>query len=222
MPQLLRIDSSVQGERSVSRALTARAAERWGAVHPGGTIVHRDLGDHPLPHLTNATGVARMVDPATHTRAQAESYELTHKLVAEVLAADTVLIGMPLYNFGPPSTLKAWVDLLVAPGLSIDPATMTGLLSGREVIVLAARGGGYGPGTPREGWDHAEAWLPHALSQVGLEPRFITAELTLADTNPHLAELKPLAAQSLKSAHQQIDALWTTTPDAATIQEAAA
>jgi len=212
MPQLLRIDSSVQGEQSVSRALTARAAERWSAVHPDGAIVHRDLGDHPLPHLTNATGVARMTDPATHTAEQAESYTLTHELVAEVLAANTILIGMPLYNFGPPSSLKAWVDLLVAPGLSIDPTTMTGLLSGREVIVLAARGGGYGPGTPREGWDHAEAWLSHALSQVGLEPRFITAELTLADTNPHLSEFKHLAAESLESAHRQIDALWANVP----------
>lgn len=208
MPQLLRIDSSVQGQSSVSRALTVHAVERWRAAHPDGTIVHRDLGEHPLPHLTNATGVARIVDPATHSPEQAESYRLTHDLVAEVLAASTVLIGMPLYNFGPPSSLKAWVDHLVAPGLSIDPATMTGLLGGRDVIVLAARGGGYGPGTPREGWDHAEGWLPHALGQVGLEPRFITAELTLADVNPHLAELKPLAAESLKRAHEQIDALW--------------
>lgn len=212
MTQLLRIDSSIQGPNSVSRALTAHAAERWSAAHPGGTIVHRDLGDHPLPHLTTATGVARMTDPAIHTPEQAESYRLTRELVAEVLAASTILIGLPLYNFGPPSSIKSWVDLLVAPGLSVDPATMTGLLGGRDLIVLAARGGGYGPGTPREGWDHAGAWLPHALSQVGLEPRFITAELTLADVNPRMADLKPLAAQSLRRAYEQIDALWAPVP----------
>jgi FMN-dependent NADH-azoreductase len=126
-----------------------------------------------------------------------------------VLAADTVLLGLPLYNFGAPSTVKAWVDHLVARGLSYEPATGDGLLGDRELIVLAARGGGYGPGTPREGWDHAEAWLPHALSVTGLQPRFITAELTLADVNPQLAELRPLAAESLAAAEREVDELWT-------------
>ena len=74
--------------------------------------------------------------------------------------------------------------------------------------MLASRGGGYGAGTPREGWDHAEAWLPHALAATGLEPRFITAELTLAEVNPAMADLIPLAAKSLAAAEQAIDGLW--------------
>jgi FMN-dependent NADH-azoreductase len=119
------------------------------------------------------------------------------------------VLGLPLYNFGPPSAVKSWIDHVVAPGLSIDPATMTGLLGGREMIVLASRGGGYRPGTPREGWDHAEPWLPHALSQIGFEPHFITAELTLADTVPRMAELTGLAAESLAAAERAIDALWS-------------
>ena len=84
------------------------------------------------------------------------------------------------------------------------------VLGGRDLIVLAARGGGYAPGTPREGWDHAEQWLPHGLSITGLTPRFITAELTLADVTPAMAELKPLAAESLTAAQTAIDALWET------------
>lgn len=75
--------------------------------------------------------------------------------------------------------------------------------------MLAARGGGYGEGTPREGWDHAEPWLPHGVSLLGLEPRFITAELTLADVTPQMAALKPLAAESLAAARRAIDGLWT-------------
>ena len=66
-----------------------------------------------------------------------------------------------------------------------------------------------GPGTPREGWDHAEAWLPHAVSLTGLRPRIITAELTMADVNPAMADLKPLAAESLRRALAAIDQLWT-------------
>ena len=208
MAHLLHIDSSIQGERSVSRSLTARAAGAWRAAHPDGTVTYRDLGADPPPHLDSESGRARAVPPDQHTAAQAASWELTKELVDEVLAADTIVLGLPLYNFGPPSSVKSWVDHLVAPGLSVDQETMTGMLGGRDLLVLAARGGGYAPGTPRAGWDHAEPWLPHALSLTGLEPRFITAELTLADVNPQMAELKPLAAESLAAAEREIDALW--------------
>jgi FMN-dependent NADH-azoreductase len=208
MPHLLHIDSSIQGERSVSRSLTARATAAWSAAHPDGTVTYRDLGAHPLPHLDSESGLARMVAPEQHTPAQAASWELTKQVVDEVLAADTILLGLPVYNFGPPSSVKSWVDHLVAPGLSVDRATMTGMLGGRDLLVLEARGGGYAAGTPREGWDHAEPWLPHALSLTGLEPRFIIAELTLADVNPQMAELKPLAAKSLAAAERAIDEQW--------------
>jgi FMN-dependent NADH-azoreductase len=207
-PQLLHIDSSITGERSISRSLSARAAELWRRTHPDGVVVYRDLATDPLPHLGPAGAMARSVAPEQHTPEQAAAWSLSEELVGEVLEADTVLLGLPLYNFGPPSTVKSWVDHLIAPGLSVDRARGEGLLAGREMIVFAARGGGYLPGTPREGWDHAERWLPHALSPTGLTPRFITAELTLADVNPQMAELRPLAAQSLAAAESEIDGLW--------------
>jgi FMN-dependent NADH-azoreductase len=205
---LLHIDSSIRGEHSISRRLSARAAGRWLAAHPAGTVTYRDLGTHPLPHLDADGGLARNVAPAQHTPAQAASWTLTSQLIDEIRRADTILLGLPVYNFGAPSSVKAWVDHLVAPGLSLDPATHEGLLGGRELIVLAARGGGYAPGTPREGWDHAEQWLPHGLSITGLEPRFITAELTAAHVTPAMAALKPLAAESLAAAERAVDALW--------------
>ena len=124
----------------------------------------------------------------------------------------TILLGLPLYNFGAPSSVKSWVDHLIAPGLSHDPQTRAPLLGGRELVVLASRGGGYAEGTPRHGWDHAQPWLPHAISLTGLEPRFITAELTLARTSPAMAELIPLADQSLADAEHAIDALWAPVP----------
>jgi len=208
MAHLLHIDSSIQGERSISRRLSARAAERWRAAHPGGTVTYRDLGAEPIPHVDQASALAAMVPAEQRTPAQVASWALSEQIVEEVRAADTVLFGLPVYNFGAPSSVKAWVDHLIAQGLSIDPATGEGLLGGRDFIVLQARGGGYGPGTPREGWDHAQAWLPHGVALTGLEPRFITAELTLADVNPQMAELRPLAAQSLAEAEAAIDALW--------------
>ena len=209
MAHLLHIDSSIQGDRSVTRKLTARAANLWRAAHPGGTVTYRDLGSHPLPHLDTATGMARAVPPELRTPAQAASWALTAELVNEIKEASTILLGLPLYNFGAPSSVKAWVDHLIAPGLSLDAETKAPLLGGREFVVLASRGGGYAEGTPRYGWDHAEPWLPHAISLTGLEPRFITAELTLANTVPAMAALIPLAEQSLAEAERDIDGLWT-------------
>ncbi|MCI2424069.1 NAD(P)H-dependent oxidoreductase [Saccharopolyspora sp. K220] len=208
MANLLQIDSSIQGDRSVSRKLTARAADAWRAAHPGGTVTYRDLGNNPLPHLDDAGGAARMLPPDQHTPAQAASWALTEQVVEEAKRADTILLGLPLYNFGPPSSVKSWVDYLIAAGLSFDPETRSGLLSGREFIVLAARGGGYGAGTPRYGWDHAEPWLPHGVSMTGLKPRFITAELTLAEVTPEMSALVPLAKESLAAAEREIDGLW--------------
>src|SRR6201986_5673352 len=208
MPNLLHIDSSIQGERSISRTLSARAAARWRELNPEGTVTYRDLATDPLPHMGPAGAEARFVPPAPHNEAQAASGALSTDLIGEVLAADPVLLGLPVYNFGPPSTVKSWVDHLVAPGLSSDPASGDPLLGGREMIVLQARGGGYAPGTPRAGWDHAEPWLPHAVLYTGLEPRFITAELTLAGINPKMAGLEGLAAESLARAEAAIDELW--------------
>jgi FMN-dependent NADH-azoreductase len=165
--------------------------------------------------LDAATGLARMVPSHQHTPAQRASFALSVELVDEIKRADTILLGLPLYNFGPPSTVKAWVDHIVAPGLSIAAETSAGLLGDTDFVVLASRGGGYGPGTPRAGWDHNEAWLPHAVSRTGLEPRFVTAELTMADVNPAMAELKPLAAESLGRALSAIDQLWTAGEHAA-------
>src|SRR5262245_41085673 len=215
MAHLLHIDSSVRTKESVSRALTARAARVWRTAHPGAAVTYRDLGAEPIPHLDTKSGLARLIPPDQHTSAQAASWKLSQELVAEITEADTILLGLPLYNFGAPSSVKAWVDHIVANGLSVNPETQQGLLGGRDLVVIAARGGGYAPGTPRDGWDHAELWLPHGLALTGLEPRFITAELTLAEINPAMSQLIPLARESRANAERAIDALWREEKEAA-------
>ncbi|GAA4669623.1 MULTISPECIES: FMN-dependent NADH-azoreductase [Amycolatopsis] len=209
MPHLLHIDSSIQGEASVSRRLTARAAAAWRKAHPDGTVTYRDFAADPLPHFGPVNLAARSLSADEHADEHAAAVAVTEEAVNDVRRADTVLLGLPLYNYGAPSSIKAWVDHLITPGLSFDAETGKPLLGGREFLVLAARGGGYGEGTPREGWDHASPWLPHGLSLTGLEPRFIVAELTLAKANPAMADLIPLAEESLAAAEREIDALWT-------------
>jgi len=136
MAHLLHIDSSIQGDRSVTRKLTARAADVWRETHPGGTVTYRDLGSNPLPHFDADTGLARLVPRELHTPAQAGSWALTEELVNEIREADTILLGLPLYNFGPPSSVKTWVDHLIAPGLSLDSETKAPLLGGREFVEM--------------------------------------------------------------------------------------
>jgi hypothetical protein len=126
MPHLLHIDSSVLGEQSVSRRLTARPAERWRAARPCGTVTYRDLATDPIPHLDAETGAARHLPAEFRTPAHQASFALSAELIDEIKRADTVLLGLPLYNYGPPSAVKAWIDHIVAPGLSTDPETGAG------------------------------------------------------------------------------------------------
>src|ERR1700689_5529715 len=116
MAHLLHIDSSIRGDASVSRKLIARAAAVWRAAHPGGTVTYRDLGRDPLPHLDAAGGLAAMLPRDQHTAAKAESWALAELLISEVKEADTIVLGLPLYNFGARSSVKAWVDRLIPPG----------------------------------------------------------------------------------------------------------
>lgn len=213
MPRLLHIDSSIRSDQSRSRALSAHYAEAWRAAHPEGSVTYRDLAADPVPHIDEAAFLANMIGDDERTPEQREARALAETLVGEVLAADDIVVGMPLYNFGPPSTLKAWFDRLVVPGLTLGASG--GLLGGRTLTFTAARGGGYGPGSPREGWDHREPWLLHAFEQLGLpDVRFIHAELTLARESPAMIplDLGGLEDQSLADAHAAIDALFASEP----------
>jgi FMN-dependent NADH-azoreductase len=208
MAYLLVVDSSVRGEASVSRRLTGLATARWQATHPSGRVVRRDLEAHPVPHLDRAADTARRTPPDQHTPEQAERWQLAEELIAEVRDADAVVLGFPLYNWGPPSTVKAWVDNLFAPGLSRERRTGKGLLGATRFIVFATRGGGYGPEAPRYGWDHATPWLVHALSALGIVPEIIPVEMTLSVVNPALESFRPMMERDLAAAEAAIAKLW--------------
>jgi FMN-dependent NADH-azoreductase len=204
MSHLLHIDSSLRTEGSRSRRLSAHYAERWQAAHPGGTVTYRDLAADPIPHLDHAAFSAAFIPAAERTPEQAAAFALGSQLIDEVLAADTILLAMPLYNFGPPSTFKAWFDRIVSHERTV------GKLGDKEFVVVTARGGGYQPGTPRHGWDHREPWLRHALTTLGVsEATFIDTELTLARESPAMIPLDLGAAedQSLADALAAIEAL---------------
>src|SRR5215213_5866973 len=111
---LLHIDSSLGAEKSVSRQVTAAFAEQWRKAHPDGGYTYRDLAADPLPHLDPASLAAR---DAAGDRA------FETGLVEELKAADTVLLGVPMYNFSVPSTFKAWLDWILVPEVFLDQET---------------------------------------------------------------------------------------------------
>ncbi len=227
MPTLLHLDSSASPlDRSVSRRLTARFARAWQARHGAAGYRHRDLATDPVPlvgagYASLGVRVERhgapvpLGDVPSFATSPAELHEwsLTHPLITELHAADTLLLGVPMYNFTVPAALKAWIDRVTFPGAHVDPATGDGRLTTTRVVVVTARGGGYGPGTPREPFDfqtpYLRAWCTEHLGVPDAHLRFVHAELTRAADVPALTPYRDLAATSLSTARTTLTALAT-------------
>lgn len=177
MSSVLVVTSSALGAASVSTQLVEDAVRRLAAKDPAARIVTRDLGSQPVPHLTldSATAI-RGGEPANP--AQAEARALSDALVAELKAADTIVIGAPMYNFGMASTLKAWFDHVLRAGVTFryTEAGPEGLLKGKRAIVVESRGGLYSEG-PALPMDAQEPHLRTLLGFVGItDVTFIRAE----------------------------------------------
>jgi FMN-dependent NADH-azoreductase len=202
---LFRLDASIRAEGSISREVADSVQRSWQAEHPDAPVIRRDLGQQPIPLDSWITAQSAGYVPAEQrTAEQNQAVALAETLRDELLAADSYLFAVPLYNFGVPSNMKTWVDLLLTlPDMGSNGPLP---LAGRPAVLVISRGGGYGEGTPREGWDHATPWLQRILADVfQLELRTVTAELTLANVVPAMAGLKDLAAQSLAEAHVAAD-----------------
>lgn len=192
---LLHIDTSLRVEGSVSREVTGAFAETWREAHPDGRYVHRDLVASPLPHLDGDA-----------VEGSAGRSELRAELIDELRSAETVLLGVPMYNFSIPSSLKAWLDWIAVPELFVDQQTGEGALVDKRVVVVTARGGSYAPGTPRHSFDFQEPYLRAVFSMIGLDRNleFVHAELTKAHAVPHLAQFREQAVASLEDAHRVV------------------
>ena len=176
--KILHLDSSVTGEKSVSRPLTQVAAEKLKTLHPGAEYVYRDLVKNTLRHYT---AVLRLYGDALDqvTPEQKAEIQTGEEILSEFLSADVILIGAPMYNFSVPSQLKAWIDLICVAGktFSYGANGPQGLCGGKKVVVISSRGGGYGPGSPFEPFDHQEKYLRDVFTFLGVKDiTVITAE----------------------------------------------
>ncbi|ALN58310.1 NADPH-dependent FMN reductase domain protein [Lysobacter enzymogenes] len=172
---ILHIDSSILGDQSVSRKLSAAIVSKLRALAPGADVVYRDLNSEPLPALTTANAAA--LDPAAP--ADNDEVRALNAALAQVLAADAIVVGAPMYNFSIPAPLKAWLDALAVPGKTFgyENGAPKGLLGAKRVIVASSRGGVYAPQTPMAALEHHENYLRAFFGFLGVtQLEFVRAE----------------------------------------------
>lgn len=177
MSNLLVVNSSALAGNSVSKQLVQDTVAHLRAQNPALKVVERDVGTNPIPHLTtDSTPVIRGAEPANE--AQKAALALSNTLIEELKAADTILIGAPMYNFGISSTLKAWFDYVLRAGITFryTEAGPEGLLKGKRAIVVLSRAGLYSEG-PAQSMDSQEPHLRTLLGFMGVtDVTFIRAE----------------------------------------------
>jgi FMN-dependent NADH-azoreductase len=188
---LLRVDASIQGPRSASSALADLAYAEYAKLRPNEPVLARHLGQQPLPSDAWATAFsANFTETAAQTPAQRAALVLAHTVAQELQAADVALLALPLYNWGVSQHVKTWIDLAVA-----GAAPGSRLLEGTPTVLLTSRGGAYGPGTGREGWDNNTGYLRHILTNVwGANLTVVEREMTLVGVNPALDKYTSAAA----------------------------
>ncbi|MDT0309478.1 NAD(P)H-dependent oxidoreductase [Streptomyces sp. DSM 44917] len=228
-PSLLHLDSSADGPvEAVTRQLTALFARTWrerheaAGVRPAYRYRYRDLAAEPVPPLTAAYAAlgrraerngARSPGEVAALAATADEereWARTRPLIEEVREAGILLIGVPMYNFAVPAALKAWIDRVCFPGAFTDPDTGDSLLRGTRVVLALARGGGYGPGSPREDCDFQLPYLRALFGALGVDGKdlhAVTAEFTRAGDVPALAAFRDQAARSAERARARAVAL---------------
>ena len=175
MQTLLVINSSARLTRSVTRQLTDRFTKAWRALQPDGEVIHRDVGLHPVPAISEAWIASAFSDPAQHTDAMRQALASSDELVSEIFRATTILIGAPMYNFGMPAQLKAWVDQIVRVGrtFNFNPATPENpyvpLVPSKPLIIITSKGAtGYDPGEPSAHLNFLEPHLETIFGLIGL------------------------------------------------------
>jgi FMN-dependent NADH-azoreductase len=174
MKTLLLVKTSLFSTAGQSSRLATEFVERWRAQNPGAIVIVRDLGRDPVPHLDAGRFQAFLAQPAERTARQHAFVRESDELIEELRRADVVVIGLPMYNFGVPSTLKAYFDHIARAGVTFRYTAEgpQGLLRGKKAYVFATRGGQYAPQS-----DHQSAFVRQFLAFVGIDDvEFVHAE----------------------------------------------
>jgi FMN-dependent NADH-azoreductase len=176
MPTLLAIEVSPRHKFSTSRKLTALFIDQWKAAHPTSAVVVRDLMKTPPPLVDLAWISGAFTPREQHSPESAAAIKVSDDLVAELKAADHIVIGTPMFNFSVPAVLKAYIDQIVRVGVTVS-SNNVGLLTGKKATIILASGGDFSPGSPVEKYNHASGYLRQVLAWIGIKD----VEIILAD-----------------------------------------
>ena len=207
MKTLLHINTSIHSDAGESSRLAAALVNAWRASNPGGKVISRDFALDPVPHLTAERFQAFLAEPGSRTLHQQADVDYSDRLIGELKRADTIVIGLPMYNFGIPSTLKAYFDHVARAGETFryTEKGSVGLLTGKKAYVVAARGGVYA-GTPM---DTQTAYMRTFLGFVGItDVEFVYAEgLAMGEANRRAGLARAAAAiEQLSQSHLPVAA----------------
>src|SRR5450432_1167901 len=205
MTTLLKLDSSPMGERSVSRKLTGKFADTWLKKHLDGRIVERDLTTLNLGVIDGLWVGAAYTPEASRTEDQAAALRVSDNLIAELQGADEYVFGVPMHNFGIPSTLKLWIDQISRVGktFSYGAGGPKGLLTGKKATLLLATGGVYTQGSAMAALDFVTPYLRAVLGFLGItDVTVIVAEGT-SQLNTGNVDAQAFLAPSLQKVHVQ-------------------
>ena len=201
MSTIFRLDASIRQDGSVTRAVADTIESTIAEELGDATVVRRDIGANPLDGAVWANAAFAGYTPEEdRTPEQVAAVRAAATLADEVVSADALIFAVPMYNFGVSQHFKTWYDIATTdPRLTLGQSEIVG----KPAFLVTARGGGYGAGTPREGWDHATGWMRRVLEDVwGLDLDVIETELTLAEVSPQMAGLRDLAREQLAESHE--------------------
>jgi len=179
MSTILVITASPRGERSVSRALTTNFAKLWAQNHPQDTVMLRDLGHHPVPHVTEPWVVGAFAPPEAQTPESKAAIAVSNQLVDEFLGADRFIFGVPMYNLNIPSTFKAYIDQIVRAGktFAVGPNGYEGLVKDKKALFITSSGGSFPSGTPMGAYNFQEPYLRAIFGFIGVtDVHFVVAD----------------------------------------------
>lgn len=168
MPTLLHLNASPRGDYSVSRRLTKAVEEEWMKNNPGARVIYRDLSEKPLPFVDLPWIAAAYSTPDQHTPEQQAAIGVSNELVDELLAADEILIGAPMYNFNVPAALKGWVDHIIRLGRTFS-GKYEGLATGKRARIIMASAGTYTTGAYMEKSDFFSPYIRFILGFIGIK-----------------------------------------------------
>jgi FMN-dependent NADH-azoreductase len=169
MKKILSITSSASGEKSNSNKLVHEIIDKLTSTYPDSQLLTRDLGKEPLPHIEEFHLAGFFTPEDQHTTDHKEAIKNSTIAIKELMEADIIVIGVPLYNFGIPSTLKTWIDHVARAGITFKYSENgpEGLVKNKKVYLAIASGGVYTEG-PRKSYDHAEPYLRSVLGVLGM------------------------------------------------------